>query len=163
MRIHELITENLLRTFATGASAVNTGAKTLANVIKPAAQISNTVVKQEQFMDLLGTASHLRSMFLVHIGQIAKDPAAAAKLTDMFNQLKGPAINNMTWSQLINQPASVLTNPKMASALINNTKQTIEYVEAMIIRYGNPASPGYQSRMDYIKTAKDRYRAVVAP
>lgn len=156
MRIHELITENTLRTLATGA-------KTLANTIKPAAQIANTVVKQGQFMDLLFAAAHIRSNLLTHIGQIAKDPADAAKLNNTFTQLKGPAINGMTWSQLISQPAAVLNNPKMASALINNVKQTIEYIEAMIIRYGNPAHPHYQPKMDYIKKTKDLYRSVVDP
>ena len=79
-------------------------------------------------MDLLFAASHIRSNLLVHIGQIAKDPADAAKLINTITQLKGPAINGMTWSQLISQPAAVLNNPKMASALINNVKQTIEYI-----------------------------------
>ena len=153
MRIHEL-DENF------GSQLIKGATKLAPNLSKTAAP---AVVKQKQFMGLLFTAGHIRSNLLVHIGQIAKNPADAAKLTDMFNQLKSPAINGMTWTQLINQPASVLTNPKMASALVKNVKQTIEYVEAMILKYGNPAHPNYKVKMDYLKSAKNEYRAVVAP
>ena len=152
MRIHEL-DENF-------GSSILKGATKLAPGLTKTAP---TVVKHKQFKELLYTAAHIRSNLLVHIGQIAKDPADANKLTNMFNQLKGPAINGMTWTQLINQPPQVLNNPKMASALISNIKQTIEFVEAMILKYGNPAHPNYKVKMDYLNSAKDRYRAIVSP
>lgn len=94
----------------------------------------NESVNKKELMNFLIDFGYMISLQFIHIKQYAIDNDAYAELDKLQSVLNKPLINGKKYYDIIND-SKMISNPKLLSALINQIKLLIEYIEPRIQKY----------------------------
>lgn len=90
---------------------------------------------RKEVIDFFLEFNFFLSLNLAKVQQEAKDSDSLTELNLMMQNIRKPLINGKNIFDLVKEINSIINNPKMLSALLNQVKNLLEYIEPRLEKY----------------------------
>lgn len=90
---------------------------------------------RKEVIDFVLEFNFFLSLNLAKVQQEAKDSGSLDELNVMMQNIRKPLINGKNIFELAKEINSIVNNPKMLSALLNQIKNLLEYIEPRLKQY----------------------------
>jgi len=101
------------------------------------------------------------TMNLSQVTKMGIDENATKELTLMSQRLRQPIINGMNYTELTKDVNSIYKNPKMTSALVNQIRQLLIYMEPRIQKFVKECDIK-QNWLSKINKFKENYKIIIS-
>ena len=92
-------------------------------------------LSRKEVIDFVLEFNFFLSLNLAKVQQEAKDSNSLNELNVMMQNIRKPLINGKNIFELAKEINSIVNNPKMLSALLNQIKNLLEYIEPRLKKY----------------------------
>lgn len=113
-----------------------------------------------ELINFLNEFGFFITMNLSQVTKMGKDTDATKELLEMSKQMRKPILNNKTYSEILYDVNNIIKSPKLTSALLNQTRLLINYIEPRIQKFVKDGEIK-NSWLDKISKLKDSYKKVI--
>lgn len=113
-----------------------------------------------ELINFLNEFGFFITMNLSQVTKMGKDTDASRELLEMSRQMRKPILNNKTYSEILYDINNIIKSPKLTSALLNQTRLLINYIEPRIQKFVKDGDIK-NSWLNKISRLKDSYKKLI--